>query len=87
MVPLVMERVKNENLSSFWIISDPIGIFNRPPANDAKSELVIVADNEKIAEATVAHMADVGQRLNRKMTPLMLVGDLGDHNSIERKNG
>lgn len=65
----------------------PIGVFNRPPANRSNPALVITADNEKIAEQAVAYMAKAAARLNRKMTPLILVGDLGDRNSIERRQG
>lgn len=65
----------------------PIGVFNRPPANKSNPALVITADNEKIAEQAVAYMAKVAKQLNRKMTPLILVGDLGDRNSIERRRG
>lgn len=65
----------------------PIGVFNRPPADKSNPALVVVADNEKIAEEAVAYMAKAARKLNRKMTPLILVGDLGDQNSIERKNG
>jgi inositol transport system substrate-binding protein len=46
-----------------------------------------VADNARIAEEAVAYMAKAARKLNRRMTPLILVGDLGDRNSIERKNG
>lgn len=65
----------------------PIAVFNRPPADRSNPALVVVADNKKIAEETVAYMAKVARKLNRKMTPLILVGDLGDQNAIERKNG
>ncbi len=65
----------------------PIGVFNRPPADKSKPALVVVADNEKIAEEAVAYMAKAASELNRKMTPLILVGDLGDQNSIERRDG
>jgi len=65
----------------------PIAVFNRPPADKSNPALVVVADNERIAEEAVTYMAKAAQKLNRKMTPLILVGDLGDQNSIERKNG
>jgi len=65
----------------------PIGIYNRPPADKSKPALVVVADNEKIAEDAVEYMAKEAKKLNRKMTPLILVGDLGDQNAIGRKNG
>jgi ABC-type sugar transport system substrate-binding protein len=65
----------------------PIGVFNRPPANKSNPALVVVADNTRIAEEAVVYMANAARKLNRKMTPLILVGDLGDQNAIERRNG
>jgi inositol transport system substrate-binding protein len=65
----------------------PIAVFNRPPANKSNPALVITADNEKIAEHAVAYMAKVARKLNKKMTPLIMVGDLGDGNAIDRKQG
>jgi inositol transport system substrate-binding protein len=65
----------------------PIAVFNRPPANRSNPALVITADNEKIAEQAVAYMAKAAKKLNRKMTPLILVGDLGDRNAIDRRQG
>lgn len=65
----------------------PIGVFNRPPADKSNTALVVVADNARIAEEAVAYMAKAARKLNRQITPLILVGDLGDQNSIERKNG
>jgi inositol transport system substrate-binding protein len=65
----------------------PIGVFNRPPANRSNPALVILADNAKIAEETVAYMVEMARKRNRKATPLILVGDLGDQNSVERKKG
>ena len=56
----------------------PIGIFNRPPQNEDGNALTVVANNEKIAQATVEYMATEAKKLNRKMKPLILVGDLGD---------
>lgn len=67
--------------------SIPIGVFNRPPADKSNPAIVVVADNARIAEEAVAYMAKAARKLNRQMTPLILVGDLGDQNSIERKNG
>jgi inositol transport system substrate-binding protein len=59
----------------------PLGVFNRPPADKSNPALVVVADNTRIAEETVAFMAKSARKLNRKMTPLILVGDLGDQNA------
>lgn len=65
----------------------PIAVFNRPPANRSNPALVITADNEKIAEHAVAYMAKVAGKLGRKMTPLVMVGDLGDGNAVDRRQG
>lgn len=65
----------------------PIGVFNRPPANRSKPAIVIVADNEKISEDAMSHMAAEARKLGRKVTPLILVGDLGDSNAVARRKG
>lgn len=65
----------------------PIAVFNRPPANKSNPALVITADNKKIAEQAVAYMAKVAAGLGRKMTPLIMVGDLGDGNAVDRRQG
>ena len=65
----------------------PVGVFNRPPADRSHPAIVVVADNEKIAEQTVAYMARVAGQLGRKVTPLILVGDLGDSNAVARRRG
>lgn len=73
----------------------PIAVFNRPPANRSNPALVITADNEKIAEQAVAYMAKAAAGnvtpaeagVGRKMTPLIMVGDLGDGNAVDRRQG
>jgi inositol transport system substrate-binding protein len=65
----------------------PIAVFNRPPANKSHPAIVIVADNEKISEQAVAYMAEEAKKLGRKVTPLILVGDLGDSNAVARRKG
>jgi inositol transport system substrate-binding protein len=65
----------------------PIAVFNRPPANRSNPAIVIVADNEKISEQAVLYMASQARNLGRKVTPLILVGDLGDSNAIARRKG
>ena len=65
----------------------PIAVFNRPPANRSNPALVITADNEKIAEHAVAYMAKAARKLKKKMTPLIMVGDLGDRNAVARRQG
>jgi ABC-type sugar transport system substrate-binding protein len=65
----------------------PIGVFNRPPANRSHPALVVVADNLKISEQAVTYMAEQAKKLGRKVTPLILVGDLGDSNAVARRQG
>ena len=65
----------------------PVGIYNRPPANDRADALVVVADNEAIAEKTVEYLAEEARKLGRKVTPLIMVGDLGDPNALARRRG
>lgn len=65
----------------------PIGIFNRPPQNEEGNALTVVANNEKIAQATVEYMAEEAKKLGRKVKPLILVGDLGDPNAVGRQKG
>ncbi len=67
----------------------PIAVFNRPPS-DLSRGIIVVADNETIAEQAVDFLveqalaeAEDGQTLQ----PLILVGDLGDPNAVGRKNG
>ncbi len=65
----------------------PIGIFNRPPQNEDGNAITVVANNEKIAEQSVQYMVDEAQKLGKKMTPLIMVGDLGDPNAVGRQKG
>lgn len=69
----------------------PIVIFNRPPTSDEGNNITIVCDNRAAAEATVDYMVSEAQKkydeTGEKLTPCILVGDLGDPNAIERKDG
>lgn len=65
----------------------PIGVFNRPPSSKEGKAIVVVADNEIIAEKTVKFMAEQAKKLNRKVNPLIMVGDLGDPNAVARRKG
>ena len=67
----------------------PIAVFNRPPSDLSKG-IVVVADNETIAEQAVDFLvaeALEGAADDEKLQPLILVGDLGDPNAVGRKNG
>ncbi len=68
----------------------PIAIFNRPPSDTSKG-LIVVADNKTIAESAVDYMVELAdakmQASGEKLTPLIMVGDLGDPNAVGRKDG
>ena len=65
----------------------PIGIFNRPPQSEDGAAIVVQADNRTIARDAVQYIADEATKLGRKVTPLILVGDLGDPNAVGRYEG
>ena len=71
--------------------SVPIAVFNRPPANEDGSAVVVVADNFNISyEAGKYMVAQAKERFGRtqeKVTVFHLIGDLGDQNAIYRKEG
>uniref|UniRef100_UPI002810E7B3 sugar ABC transporter substrate-binding protein n=1 Tax=Chelativorans sp. TaxID=2203393 RepID=UPI002810E7B3 len=68
----------------------PIAVFNRPPS-DLSRGIIVVADNQKIAAQAVEYMASEAKKkmeaTGEKLTPLIMVGDLGDPNAVGRKAG
>lgn len=68
----------------------PIVVFNRPPSDTSKG-VVVVADNEKIAQAAVEFMAEKARarmkETGKKAVPLIMVGDLSDPNAVGRRKG
>jgi inositol transport system substrate-binding protein len=66
----------------------PIAVFNRPPS-DLSAGIVVVADNATIAEQAVDFIAEqaIAASGGEKLTPLIIVGDLGDPNAVGRKDG
>jgi len=66
----------------------PIAVFNRPPS-DLSSGLIVVADNESIAEQAVDFIVEqaIAENPGEMLQPLIIVGDLGDPNAVGRKNG
>ena len=69
----------------------PIGVYNRPPKDDSRPALVVVADNKSIAMKSVEHLVSVArerfEETGEKITPLIMVGDLGDPNAVKRQEG
>ena len=65
----------------------PIVLFNRPAdPSDARS-VAVVADNLGIARATVDHLCALARKTGKKQKAAILVGDLGDANAIDRRDG
>lgn len=69
----------------------PIVAFNRPPADDSGDAIVVVADNQGVAEQTVAYLVEEAQKIfdetGEKLQPLVMVGDLADVNAVARRDG
>ncbi len=65
----------------------PIVVYNRPPAESDTKSVTIVADNFAITKATVTYMAEKAKASGKKYKGMILIGDLGDMNAIERRNG
>jgi inositol transport system substrate-binding protein len=65
----------------------PIGIYNRPPAENDGVSVTVVADNYEISKATVTYMAEQAKATGGKYKAMILIGDLGDINAIGRRDG
>lgn len=68
----------------------PIATFNRPPSDMSKG-IIVVADNEAVARAAVDAMVAEAEKkfaaTGKKLKPLILMGDLGDPNAVQRRAG
>lgn len=65
----------------------PMVHFNRPPAESDAYSVAIQADNRKIAADTVQFMVDEAKKAGAKRKAVILIGDLGDINAIQRRDG
>jgi ABC-type sugar transport system substrate-binding protein len=65
----------------------PIAIFNRPPTDSSRNAIVVVADNKIISEKAVDYMVEQAVTSGKTLAPCIVVGDLGDPNAVERRNG
>ena len=65
----------------------PMVHFNRPPAESDAYSVAIQADNRKIMQNTVQFLVDEAKRLGGKYKACILIGDLGDVNAIQRRDG
>jgi inositol transport system substrate-binding protein len=65
----------------------PIVLFNRPPEPSDARSVAVVADNLGIARATADHLCALARQTGRRVKSAILIGDLGDANSIARRDG
>ena len=65
----------------------PIVLYNRPPAESDAKSVTVVADNKQIAKDTVQFMVEQAQKQGGKYKAMILIGDLGDQNAINRRDG
>lgn len=67
--------------------SIPIIFFNRPPAPNDNKYVAIQADNRKIMQMTVSTLVDIAKKQGGKYKAVLLMGDLGDNNAVQRRDG
>lgn len=65
----------------------PIIFFNRPPAPNDNKYVAIQADNRKIMQQTVQQLVDIARKQGGKYKAAVLMGDLGDNNAVQRRDG
>jgi ABC-type sugar transport system substrate-binding protein len=65
----------------------PIVLYNRPCDRTDARAVAVVADNYKIARATVQYMAQQTAKTGTKRKAMVLIGDLGDINAVGRRDG
>jgi hypothetical protein len=65
----------------------PMVHFNRPPAESDAYSVAIQADNRKIMADTVQFLVDEAKKMGGKYKACLLIGDLGDINAIQRRDG
>jgi len=65
----------------------PMVLFNRPPARSDAKSVSVVADNFTIAKNTVAYLAEQALKIKKHHKAAILIGDLGDINSLGRRDG
>jgi ABC-type sugar transport system substrate-binding protein len=65
----------------------PMVHFNRPPAPSDAVSVAIQADNRKIMQGTVQFLVDQAIKAGGQHKAALLIGDLGDVNAIQRRDG
>ncbi len=65
----------------------PIAIYNRVPAENQGDYTTVVADNLEISRNTVAYMCELARSTGKKHQAMIVLGDLGDINAVNRRQG
>ncbi len=65
----------------------PIVIYNRLPARNKGEFTTVVADNYDITKSTVTYLGELARAANKKHKAMILIGDLGDINAVNRRKG
>jgi ABC-type sugar transport system substrate-binding protein len=65
----------------------PIAIYNRLPAKNSGEYVTVVADNYEITLKTVQHMCSLASETGNTYKAMILIGDLGDINAVNRRRG
>ena len=65
----------------------PIVIYNRLPAKNTGDYIAVVADNFEITKKTVRHLCELAKARGGVHRALVLIGDLGDVNAVNRRRG
>jgi ABC-type sugar transport system substrate-binding protein len=78
----IVPMIKAANRASI-----PIVLYNRPPAKNEGKCVTVVADNFKITYDTVRCMAELARKSGKPCRAMILIGDLGDINAVDRRNG
>ncbi|MBX3567082.1 MAG: sugar ABC transporter substrate-binding protein [Rhizobiaceae bacterium] len=65
----------------------PIVFFNRPPAENDGKYIAIQADNRAIMQLTVQKLVDLVRAKGGKYKAAVMIGDLGDNNAVQRRDG
>ncbi|GJM29578.1 MAG: sugar ABC transporter substrate-binding protein [Cyclobacteriaceae bacterium] len=65
----------------------PIAVYNRVPAKNTGEYVTVVADNLEISRNTVTYMCELAKASGKKHKALVVLGDLGDINAVNRREG
>ena len=65
----------------------PIVLFNRPADAPGMTSTAVVADNFNLAKQTTAYLIEKAATLPQPVKAMVLIGDLGDTNAINRRDG